>query len=339
MNPSPAVDSAPMRLFLFLGKRREVALVAVLVALVLFTGSVRPAFLSTQTLMDVLLNVAIVSLLSAGMTGVMLMRHIDLSVSSTLGLSAYAVGALFVAHPHMPILVAMGAGIAIGLVAGAINAAMVVFGNVPSLVATLSTLYIYRGADYAWVHGGQVNASNLPAGFADLGTASLLGMPVLVLIAGAVLVAFSIYLGQFPGGREHYAVGSNPEAARLAGIRVGRRVAIGFVTSGAIAGLAGVLWLARFGTVDASTGTGLELQVVAAAVVGSVAITGGAGTILGATLGALILGVISISLVVLRVSPFWEQAIQGLLIVLAIASDAALARALARRLREKRRHG
>lgn len=339
MNRPLALDSPPMRLFLLLGEKREVALVAVLVALVLFTGSVRPAFLSTQTLKDVLLNVAIISLLSAGMTGVMLMRHIDLSVSSTLGLSAYAVGSLFVAHPHMPIMVAMGAGIAIGLAAGAINAAMVVFGNVPSLVATLSTLYIYRGADYAWVRGGQVNASNLPTSFAGLGTASLLGMPVLVLIAGAVLVAFSIYLGQFPGGREHYAVGSNPEAARLAGLRVGRRVAIGFVTSGAIAGLAGVLWLARFGTVDASTGTGLELQVVAAAVVGSVAITGGVGTILGATLGALILGVISISLVVLRVSPFWEQAIQGLLIVLAIASDAALARALVRRLREKRRHG
>ncbi len=154
-----------------------------------------------------------------------------------------------------------------------------------------------------------------------------------------VLVAIGIYLKQYRGGREHYAIGSNPEAARLAGIRVERRVMIGFLLSGAIAGLAGVLWLARFGTVEASTAKGIELQVVAAAVVGSVAITGGVGTILGATLGALVLGVINIALVVLRVSPFWQQAIQGALIVAAITLDTLLARSVARRMMRKRDHG
>ena len=187
----------------------------------------------------------------------------------------------------------------------------------PSLVATLSTLYIFRGADYAWVHGGQINATSLPDAFA-LATGSIFGMPNLALIALVVLVGLAVYLKQFRGGREHYAIGSNPEAARLAGVSVERRVMSGFLLSGAIAGFAGALWLARFGTVDASTAKGIELQVVAAAVVGSVAITGGVGTILGATLGALVLGVISIALVVLRVSPFWEQAIQGALIVAAI---------------------
>jgi rhamnose transport system permease protein len=164
-------------------------------------------------------------------------------------------------------------------------------------------------------------------------------VPNLVLIALVVLIALSVYLKQYRGGREHYAIGSNPEAARLAGIRVDRRVMIGFLLSGAIAGLAGVLWLARFGTVDASTAKGIELQVVAAAVVGSVAITGGVGTIAGATLGALVLGVINIALVVLRVSPFWQQAIQGALIVAAIALDTLLARSVARRMMRKRDHG
>jgi len=154
-----------------------------------------------------------------------------------------------------------------------------------------------------------------------------------------VLFAMGVYLKQYRGGREHYAIGSNPEAARLAGIRVERRVMIGFLLSGAIAGLAGVLWLARFGTVEASTAKGIELQVVAAAVVGSVAITGGVGTILGATLGALVLGVINIALVVLRVSPFWQQAIQGALIVAAITLDTLLARSVARRMMRKRDHG
>ncbi|MGA7813847.1 ABC transporter permease, partial [Caballeronia sp.] len=152
-------------------------------------------------------------------------------------------------------------------------------------------------------------------------------------------VGIGIYLKQYRGGREHYAIGSNPEAARLAGIRVERRVMIGFLLSGAIAGLAGVLWLARFGTVEASTAKGIELQVVAAAVVGSVAITGGVGTVMGATLGALVLGVINIALVVLRVSPFWQQAIQGALIVAAITLDTLLARSVARRMMRKRDHG
>lgn len=322
-----------------LAKRREAALFVVLVLLIACTGLARPQFLNLQNLRDVLLNVSIVGLLTAGLTVVMLMRHIDLSIGSVVGISAYGVGSLFVAFPHMPVVAALAAGIAIGLIAGSVNAVLVAIGRVPSLVATLSTLYIFRGADYAWVSGGQINASSLPDAFSKLATGSLFGIPTLVLIAAIVLAALGCYLQQFRGGREHYAIGSNPEAARLAGIKVERRVMNGFLISGAIAGLAGALWLARFGTVDAGTAKGIELQVVAAAVVGSVAINGGAGTILGATLGALVLGVINIALVVLRISPFWEQAIQGALIVAAVAMDTVLARSFAKRMMRKRDHG
>ena len=329
----------PPRWLTHLAKSRESALFIVLLALIVGTAIARPQFLNWQNLRDVLLNVSIVGLLTAGLTVVMLMRLIDLSVGSVVGVSAYGVGVLFVTFPHMPVVVALAAGVAIGLLAGSINAALVAIGRVPSLVATLSTLYIFRGADYAWVSGGQINASSLPDAFSKLATGSILGVPTLVLIAGAVLAGLSVYLKQYRGGREYYAIGSNPEAARLAGVRVERRVMSGFLISGAIAGLAGALWLARFGTVDASTAKGIELQVVAAAVVGSVAINGGAGTILGATLGALVLGVINIALVVLRISPFWEQAIQGALIVAAVAVDTLLARSLAKRMMRKRDHG
>ncbi|NIE65919.1 ABC transporter permease [Burkholderia sp. Ax-1719] len=322
-----------------LAKSRETTLFVVLLLIIGGTALAKPQFLNLQNLRDVLLNVSIVSLLTAGMTIVILMRHIDLSIGSTVGISAYAVGSLYVAFPHMPVIVALVAGLAIGMVAGSINALLVAVGRVPSLVATLSTLYIFRGADYAWVHGGQINATSLPDAFSGLATGALFGVPVLALIAIVLLAALSVYLKQFRPGREYYAIGSNPEAARLAGINVERRVAVGFVISGAIAGLAGALWLARFGTVDASTAKGIELQVVAAAVVGSVAITGGVGTILGATLGALVLGVISIALVVLHVSPFWEQAIQGALIVAAITADTLLARSVAKRMMRKRDHG
>jgi rhamnose transport system permease protein len=335
----PSTETKRESLAVSIAKSRELTLFIVLLVLIGATAAVKPDFLNLQNLRDVLLNVSIIGLLTAGMTIVMLMRHIDLSVASVVGVSAYAVGSLFVMFPHMPVIVAMLAGIGVGLVIGGLNGALVTFGRVPSLVATLSTLYIVRGADYAWVHGGQINATSLPDAFAAIATGSLLGVPNLVLIALVVLIALSVYLKQYRGGREHYAIGSNPEAARLAGIRVDRRVMIGFLLSGAIAGLAGVLWLARFGTVDASTAKGIELQVVAAAVVGSVAITGGVGTIAGATLGALVLGVINIALVVLRVSPFWQQAIQGALIVAAIALDTLLARSVARRMMRKRDHG
>ncbi len=322
-----------------IAKSRETTLFVVLILLILGTSLARPQFLNLQNLRDVLLNVSIVSLLTAGMTVVILMRHIDLSIGSTVGISAYAVGSMYVAFPQMPVLVALVAGVAIGLVAGGINALLIAVGRVPSLVATLSTLYIFRGADYAWVHGGQINATSLPEAYSRLATGTVLGIPTLALIAAAVLLVLSFYLKHFRAGREHYAIGSNPEAARLAGVNVERRVMSGFLLSGAIAGFAGALWLARFGTVDASTAKGIELQVVAAAVVGSVAITGGVGTILGATLGALVLGVISIALVVLHVSPFWEQAIEGVLIVAAIAADTLLARSVAKRMMRKRDHG
>ncbi|GAB7128683.1 ABC transporter permease [Silvimonas sp. JCM 19000] len=334
-----AGDASAMRWFIFLGRHRETTLVAVLLALIVATSLASPHFLNIQNARDVLLNVAIIAMLTAGMTVVMLMRHIDLSISSTVGLTAYSIGALFVAHPNMPIAVAVLAGVAMGAVAGSINGALVTFGRVPSLVATLSTLYIFRGIDYAWVHGGQINATSLPAAFQMIASGSVLGVPYLVVLALVVLAVTGYYLKHFRGGREFYAIGSNPEAANLAGIRVDRRVFKGFVISGALAGLAGVLWLARFGTVDASTAKGIELQVVAAAVVGSVAITGGIGNVWGATLGALLLGVINLSLVVLKVSPFWQLAIQGALIVLAIATDTLLARAIARWTMKKRDHG
>ncbi|MBB5189822.1 rhamnose transport system permease protein [Silvimonas terrae] len=342
-SPGIAVTTQPaperQHWFLVLARNRESTLLVVLLLLIVGTGLAEPAFLSWHNARDVLLNVAITAILTAGMTVVMLMRHIDLSVSSTLGVTAYAVGSLFMAIPGLPVPLAIVAGVLIGLAAGCVNGALVTFGRVPSLVATLSTLYIFRGIDYAWVHGGQINATSLPDGFSHIATGNVLGLPILVIIAAVVLAGVGYYLKFFRGGREFYAIGSNPEAATLAGIRVHRRVFTGFLLSGALAGLAGVLWLARFGTVDASTGKGIELQVVAAAVVGSVAITGGVGNVWGATLGALLLGVINISLVVLRVSSFWQLAIQGGLIVLAIVSDTLLSRRMARWSMKKRELG
>jgi rhamnose transport system permease protein len=221
---------------------------------------------------------------------------------------------------------------AVGAVCGVLNGAIVAVAKVPSLVVTLGTLYVFRGLDYFWATGKQINAADMPAGFLHMGNGTVLKVPVLALFAVAVLLVGGYYLRSYRGGRELYAIGSDPVAARLSGIPVGRRVFFAFVTSGALAGLAGVLYAARFGTLDANAGTGVELNVVAAVVVGGVAIFGGSGSVYGAALGAVLLTTIGAALPVLGVSPFWQRAAVGALILAAIGLDRALAVSVARRL-------
>ncbi len=178
----------------------------------------------------------------------------------------------------------------------------------------------------------------MPASFKALGSARLLGIPVLFLIALAVVLVVGYYLRTFRSGRELYGIGSAPEAARLSGIPVGRRVLTAFVVNGALAGLAGVLYAARFQTLDTTAGTGQELFVVAAAVVGGVAIFGGSGSVYGAALGALLLTVIGNALPVLSINAFWQQAIVGALILGAIGLDRLVAVRIARSLRKRDAH-
>ncbi|WP_425148575.1 ABC transporter permease [Deinococcus sp.] len=312
--------------------RREVSLVLILLGVLLGTAAINPRFLGAGSVRDLLLNVTIIALVVVGQTVVLLMRHVDLSVSSTVGLTAFLSGALFIARPGLPIGLALLFGVVLGAALGTVNGLLVAYGRVPALVATLGTLYVFRGVTYAVVHGGQINAANLPPTFLSFATGSVLGLPNLVLLVLLVMTLFGSYLSGYRGGREYYAVGSNAEAATLAGINVTRRTLSGFVISGAIAGLAGVLYLARYGTVDASAGTGLELQVIAAAVVGGVSINGGVGTLFGAGIGALLLGVMGSALVTLRAPAFYQQAIQGALLLLAISIDIVAARRTARRL-------
>ena len=212
-------------------------------------------------------------------------------------------------------------GLGIGLACGLLNGIMVAGGQVPSLVVTLATLYIFRGIDILIVGGKEVVANSLPAAFLNIPKATVLGIPTLAIAIAVVIAIGAYYLRSFRSGRELYAIGSNPEAARLTGIPVGRRVFMAFTVSGAIAGVAGVLWAAQYGTIDSTAGTGYELQVISAVVVGGVAIFGGSGSAVGAALGALLLNTISSALYVLGISPFWDQAIWGFLLLLAITLD------------------
>jgi rhamnose transport system permease protein len=315
-------------------RARELSLLGVLVLLVLGTTAVNSRFLNSQNIRDILLNVAIVALLTIGQTVVVVTRNIDLSVGSVLGISAFLAGVLF-ADSHAAIGVVFVAGIAFGAFFGLLNGAMVSLARVPSLVITLGTLYVIRGIDFVWAKGRQINAAQMPDAFLKLGSDTVLGIPVLALITVVVLVCVGTVMRSSRMGRELYAIGSNPEAATLAGIRVGRRVLGAFVASGALAGLAGVLYAARFGTLDANAGTGQELAVVAAVVVGGVNIFGGSGSVYGAALGALLLACIGSALVILKVDQFWEQAIDGALLLVAIGLDRMLALRVAALLRAR----
>ena len=228
-------------------------------------------------------------------------RNVDLSTGSILGLSAFLAGDLLSEHPGLALPVVFLLGIALGAACGLLNGVLVTWGRVPALVVTLGTLYVFRGLAFLWTDGRQVNAETLPDAFLNIGSESIAGIPILVLFALVIVLVVGQWLRDYRPGRELYAIGSNPDGARLAGVRSGRRVLVAFLLSGALSGLGGVLFTARFGTVDATAGVGYELTVIAAAVVGGVAIFGGVGSVYGAALGALLLGTITSSLIVLRI--------------------------------------
>jgi rhamnose transport system permease protein len=337
---SPAVEGAgARRLTERIFRIRELGIVVALAILIAVTAALEPRFIEADSLRTLAVNASIFAILAAGQTLVIITRNVDLSQGSVLGLAAFMAGDLLSNNPDLPIAVVFVLGMGLGAACGLFNGLLTTWGRVPALVVTLGTLYVFRGLAFLWTDGRQVNAEKLPDSFLSIGTDSVLGVPLLVLIALVVILAVGQWLRDFRSGRELYAIGSNPEGARLAGVRSDRRVLTAFVLAGALAGLGGVLFTARFATVDATAGTGYELTVIAAAVVGGVAIFGGTGSVYGAALGALLLGTITSSLIVLKVEAFWQQAAIGALLLLAIAFDrliglrveAALRRRSARR--------
>jgi rhamnose transport system permease protein len=199
---------------------------------------------------------------------------------------------------------------------------------VPPIIATLGTLSIYRGVVIIISKGEWVDAYRIPDSFVHITRMPILGVPALIVYALVIAAIFYVFLNYTRTGREIYAVGSNPAAARVGGIPVDRVTFMVFLISGTLAGLAGVLWASRFAAVANDTGTGFELQTVAAAVIGGVNVYGGSGTVPGVLLGALLLGIIVNALTITGISPFWRLTVQGLVILLAVVVDAAISRTL-----------
>jgi rhamnose transport system permease protein len=336
---APSRDSAGVRALRTVLRSRELAIVIVLVVLLAFATTRRSSFMfSADGWRDTLLAPSILLLLAVGQMVVVVTRNVDLSVGSTLGITAYATGKIFVSNPDTPVVVVFVAGLAIGAVVGVLNGALVTFFKVPALVITLGTMYVLRGALTHQVGSDRMTAGDYPSNFEKLGTQQVLTVPVLTIISLAVMALVGYYLHTARGGRELYAIGSDPDAAGLYGLPTGRRVFAAFVLCGALAGLAGVFSAARYATAFSGTGTGVELQAVAAVVIGGVAIFGGSGTVWGAAIGAFLLVTINRALPILGISEFWQGAVVGGLIIGSIALDRILSTRRTHKLAEARDH-
>jgi len=313
-------SSRPNLLWLLI-RFREAGISTFILILVIAVTLRAPAFLTVDNFRDILLNISILAIVALAQTMVILTHGIDLSVSSMIGLVGMMVAFVVSENPQMPVILSVLLGMVLGSVLGMFNGMIITFGNVPPIIATLGTLSIFRGLIFYYSQGTWINSFELPANFKQLSKGTPLGLPNMVIIAIVVAVIVYYFLNHTRTGREIFAVGSNEEAAKFAGIRKQRIIFLVYVLSGILSGLAAVLWISRFESAQTNTAVGFELQTVAAAVVGGVSISGGVGTVPGVLLGALLLGIIQNALTLIRISPFWQLAAQGFLILIAVISD------------------
>jgi rhamnose transport system permease protein len=320
---SPEVDISGKTVGMNVSRyNRETAAGAALALLLIVVAIVSPGFYRLGNLCDLVVNNAPVLLSAIGMTVVILTGEIDISVGSQFAIASVAAGLL--AKAGIPIPLLLPSVVAIGAAMGALNGLLVGRLGLPSIIVTLAMLVAWRDA-LRWVTQGAW-VQDLPADFQWFGLGQTLWQWLMIVGALAAFVIFSWALRNLGAGRAIYAVGSDAEAARLAGIEPRRVIFGAFVFMGALAGLAALLNAARFSAVPSNEGVGLELKVIAAVVVGGTEITGGRGRLAGTLIGVALLGTIGTALTFVGINPFWEKAIQGAIILAALVSDTLLGR-------------
>lgn len=309
---------------------REVILALVTLGVLVFFAFQIPDYFNGRSVNRLTMGMAIPLTVAVGEVLVVLTRNIDLSVSSIVGLSAYATGTLLARNNDLNPVIAIVFAIVLGLILGAINGLLVAYGNVPSIIATLGTLALYRVALVEFSGAKTVTTAELPAWLDNVPGANVISagaydLRVMFAAALVVVIIGQLVLRYLPFGRRLYAIGSNPDAAAFAGLPVKRDKLLAFTLCGGLSGLAGFMFLVRFGNITVTAAQGLELQVVAAVVVGGVSILGGSGSMIGALLGVLLIEVLQTSLLRWQgMSEFVKDAILGLLILIAVTADAVI---------------
>lgn len=317
---------------------REMLLALALVLLLALVATRFPGFIAPSNLLSVFNDTSALIILALGQFMVILTRCIDLSVAANLALTGMVCALLNIAAPDLPIVVTLMVALALGAFLGAINGFFVWKLAIPPIVVTLGTMTIFRGIIFLISDGKWVNAHEMSEGFTGFPRYQLLGLPMLTWCAILVILGAFLLVTRTALGRAFFAVGGNPHAAVYTGIDVGRTQFLAFTLSGMLAGLAGYLWVSRYAVAYVDIAGGFELDVVAACVIGGAAIAGGSGSVAGIVLGALFLGVIKNALPVVNISPFWQLAISGAAIIIAVALNARAGRTKGRIILRKAEH-
>lgn len=303
-------------------RRREFGLGLITLVTVATIAVQFPQFASPAGLNEILDDTSILILLALGQMFVLLTRAIDLSVAANVALTGMCVALLNQAAPELSIGAIFAAAILIGAFLGSINGILVWLLEIPSIVVTLGTMAIFRGLVFLLSGGTWVTSNEMTTAFQDAARTEMLGLTSLSWLAIAGIAGAFVILRSLPFGRHLYLVGDNPSAAAFIGVSVGTTQFRAFLVSGAIAGLCGYLWVARYAVAYTDVALGFELQVIAACVIGGVSIAGGMGTVAGVALGCLFLGIIKNALPLVGVSPFWQMGVSGLIITVAVVLNA-----------------
>jgi rhamnose transport system permease protein len=306
----------------YIFKKREFGIFLFILILLAVFGAIEPRFFRSDNLSAILSSVGILMVVGAGQTLVIVTRNIDLSVGSTLGLAAMVMGMVARSKPDFPIIGLIIIAMVVGGICGVLNGLLVSYGKIPSIIATLGTLAIIRGAVFVVSNNVQIDPNDVPKGIIELSTTSPVGIPWLLIFAFLSIVLVWYVSSKTLLGKRVYAVGSNPEGAVSRGLSFNKITIMVFMFVGVLAGLGGVLYTARYATINpADVGRGLEFDVISAVVIGGTNIFGGSGTALGTALGCMLIGILSNGLTVVGVSPFWKACATGFLILAAVAID------------------
>jgi rhamnose transport system permease protein len=308
--------------------RREAGIAVMILIFCLAVGTQRPQFLTLDQLRIILLLTPLIMIAAMGQMMVLVARHVDLSVGSTLGVSAMVSGMLYRFDEtwfgfNVPWWSGIPISVAVGALLGLVNGVLIQLFRLPAIIVTLGTLSLYRGLTFIISNAKQIDRQWIPSELKALSqTSPILGIPWIIFIAFGVAILSYIFLNHTRMGRQIYAIGSNPVAAPLRGIKVTEVTLLVFTISGALAGLAGIMYASRWGFVNPSnTGAGFEFQVIAAVVIGGVSINGGVGTVLGTVLGVLLLGCVAAALPLLGIPGTSQAAIYGAVILVALVID------------------
>ncbi len=303
-------------------KSREFVLAAIVAGLIIIVGLRAPVFLSASSLYGMMVDTSFLFMLTLAQMAIILTRGIDLSVASNLALTGMVSALFAAAFPAVPMLFVLLLAIAVGAAFGLFNGLLIANLNIPPIVVTLGTLAVYRGLIFVIAGGAWLTSDDMSKAFVDFPKLNILGVSVLLWFAVIVTAAFYFFLNYTGTGRSLYAIGGNPVAARFCGINIPKHLLLVYALAGAVSGLCGALWVSRYGIAYVDIANGFELTIIAACVIGGVSIAGGIGTVSGALLGALFLGVVVNALPVINVSPFWQMAISGAVILAAVIVNA-----------------